>query len=368
MNAKTRRGYTLIELLVVTGISVLLMTVLAFIYSNALKVYNESQGMQEVFEASKIINRDLRDAFANVVPVPGGWINPQTMKFPGNPDATTATLDWRYLDSSGGAYADWTEYLPHKNVVMTNNVVYDTWFSKSQRPQNGSDLNFAWAGLGYFKGGWGSGDSASWKDTPANYSGGWAWWMPAFFGQRDASTTALLQSNDIMAGSWGWPRADYRMDVDLDNLPAHGNMACWFYSEYKNYRSPGTLALDNANIVLISIKFSRKLNASNKEETQLSFLRHQIVGLDIESSGKLREDQSTFNMIRQIKITPYCLDAGGAMKKMDDNALGASITGAPAGAGDGVPRAFDIEYTLRNRVNMQPYHFAMRVFCATNPQ
>src|SRR5687768_25704 len=80
--AALSRACTLVELLVVTAISVMLMTVLAFIYANSLKLYQESQGMQEIYETAKILNRDLRDALNNVVPVPGAWIKPVTIKFP----------------------------------------------------------------------------------------------------------------------------------------------------------------------------------------------------------------------------------------------------------------------------------------------
>jgi len=358
------RGYTLIEILVVTAISVLLMTVLAFIYSNALRVYNESQGVQDVYETAKILNRDLRGAFANVVAVPGEWIQPKTKKFPGIADATATQLDWRYLNSG----SLWWEGLPtQKQNMMQNNIAYDRYFSGPHRPQNLSDGG-GWSGLGYFRGDWSSGNADTWKNTAADYSGAWAWWMPGFFGQRDGKTAAVLQSNDIMAGSWGWPRPDYRMDVDVDDLAGKNTLSCWFYTESKRFQSPSTLTLDNANIYLISIKFSRKV-VNNREETQLSFLRHPIVGNDTGTAGLVREDQSAGNMLRSIKITPYTLDAGGMLKKMDDADLGADLTGTPLiGQGKAIPRCFDIEYVLRNRANMQPYRFALRVYCTSNPQ
>jgi len=366
MTAKARRsrhGYTLIEILVVTAISVLLMTVLAFIYANAMRVYNESQGIQDVYETAKIINRDLRDAFANVVAIPGEWVNPVAKKFPGLPDATTAVIDWRYINSG----SLWWEGTPLKQTLMQNNIAYDRYFSGPHRPQNLSDGGW-WSGLGYFRGGWSSGDAGTWKDTAADCSGAWAWWMPGFFGQRDGTTKMLLEENNIIAGSWGWPRPDYRMDIDLDDLANKNNMACWFYTENKRFHSPSTLTLDNSNIYLISIKFSRKVVA-NKEETQLSFLRHPIVGNDTGTAGLVREDQAGGNMLRAIKITPYTMDAGGMLRKMDDSDIGADLSGTPiAGQGKAVPRCFDIEYTLRNRANMQPYKFALRVYCSSNPQ
>src|SRR5688500_2422002 len=84
IGSRRPRGYTLLELLVVCAISVLLMTVIIFIYANSLKVYRESHGMMEVLETAKILNRDLRDYLGNVVAIPGKWVTPVTQNFAGN--------------------------------------------------------------------------------------------------------------------------------------------------------------------------------------------------------------------------------------------------------------------------------------------
>lgn len=198
--------------------------------------------------------------------------------------------------------------------------------------------------------------------------------MPGFFGKRDGTLAAadgsgrkILEVNDVVAGSWGWPRADYRMDVNLDVPGKPQYAACWFYAEQRNFNSPCTLTLDNASIVLVSIKFSARNAGKPSEETQLSILRHQIAGFDTAIKGLVRHDQATGNMLRSIKIRPYFVAADGTLSPMDDSALGSNIQGAPAAGGEEIPRCFDIDYTLRNPVSLQLYDFSLRVYCNSNP-
>jgi len=359
------------------------MTILAYIYANAMKVYQEAQGLQEVYDSARLLNRDFRDAFSSVVPVPGCWINPTLKNFPGAVDATNATIDSNYVDAgafSAGTTAVWWDTKCVRPTVMVNNTAYDYLFSMSQRPPstaNYSDTRSPYYEmLGYPRSYWKDSNgaespsnmaSARWwaTNTPATYAGGWGWWMPAFFGKRDGATAAIMESKDIMAGSWGWPRADYRMDADIDRAGAQ-NVACWFYSEYKAYNSQCTLALDNSNIVLTSIKFSRR-ELFGKIETQVSFLRHQIVGFDNPTLEQVREDQAAGGLLTALKIVPLTL-SGGQLVPMTDSDLGCAIGAASVAGGTKIPRAFDVSYTLRSRVTHQPYRFAQRFYCQINPQ
>ncbi|MFH0939291.1 MAG: type II secretion system protein [Planctomycetota bacterium] len=379
--AASRSGFTLIELLVVTSISLLLMTVLTFIYANVLKVYRESQGLQEMYETARIFNRDLRDILGHVVPVRSAWIAPVCSKFPGVTDAvvptgatgvTPNTIDSYYLDS---VYALISENTTTKKGAMCRELSYycDSLFSMPQFPVSRESQGVQ----GYIRGNVTiRDDNTEWYDMANDYPGVKGWWLPAFYGIRDRtvkpqwnrSYTVLEFANNI-AGAWGWPRPDYRLDADADNLQAHGTIACWFYTENPKFHSACTLALDNANIVLTSLKFSqrtRRLQDGNNsfvdipEETQLSVLRHQIVGFDTARKSAVREDFSLGNMLRSIKITPYYLQ-GGVLTEMSPV--------LQTGAGNQeVPRCFDVVYTLRNRVNLQSYTFALRVYCQVNQQ
>ena len=406
-------GYTLIEILVVSAISLPLMTVIAFIYTSSLRVYQESQGVALVYETAKLINRDMRNTLGYCIPVPGNWVKPQTIKFPGNPNATKATLDPWYLDTFSGEPAN-------KVTWMTNNQTYDILFSGPQfrstmKQPDGSNRS------GLYKG-WPASDGSfdnmsTWGYAYYNFkigatSGNYglrSYWMPAFFGRRDSGgtgttsagkTTTVLESNDIRAGSWGWPRADYRMDVDIDrpnkinakpltnSTPNQPTIACWFYAENRVFNSPYTLALDNSNIVLVSFKFSQvkavagsvgktgKVTPATPETTQLSMLRHTIGGFDLANAGLLRSDETTGNMLRAIKITPYYINPGSnTLTEMTDaqlnstQASGATVDASnTAGNGFMVPRCFDIEYSLRNPYGQSRYDFALRVYCTTKPQ
>jgi hypothetical protein len=382
-----RRGYSLVELLVVCAISVLLMTVLLFIYSNALKVYRDSHGMMEVLETARILNRDLRDYLGNVTPVPGNWVNPATpggslpvsQNFAGSsatPDS--AIIDENYTDSTAPSNSS-LQYVDSlsKKEVMARTPTGNEFFKYSQYSWRGGvdRVHFAQTyGRGAFElvpsncypaEYWGAAnvDSPSQGYTTLRYPGLRGWWMPGFFGERDGGNAAALAAKDILAGSFGWPRPDYRMDINLDDPAGGRNCACWFYAENRKYHSPLTLALDNANLVLVSLKFSAK-SVAGREQTQLSILRHQVAGFDIAERTPLIEELALGNMLRAIKITPYYLDAGGQFLAMDDAALGCSLNGSFVnGGGKARPRCFDVEYTLRNSANQVPNKFAIRIYC-----
>jgi len=441
---KQPRGYTLLEILVVSAISMILMTVIAYIYSNALRVYEDTQGLSTVYETAKIINRDMRNSLGYCVPVPGNWMVPQVINMPGNPAAVPISpaaattvpnsisvptgIDPWYLDAMTAPSSEKT-----KAVWMTNFQDYDLLFSGSQfRMKTTGDS-------GLYKGYPPLDDMYFWlyshynnpsfpgsASNPQSKNGNYglrSFWMPAFFGRRDfgstvntstGATTNVLGANDILAGSWGWPRPDYRMDIDLDrtasgtingnitqggevlhysspllnSIPGNPTIACWFYAENRVFNSPFTLALDNSNIVLVSIKFSQKppqpatykvngtlLSPQLPEQTQLSILRHSIVGFDLADSGLLRADETVGNMLRAIKIKPYYRNSANQLAEMSDNELNSHIVdGSPVDptranpAGNAIPRCFDIEYSLRNPYNFHRYDFALRVYCAINPQ
>ena len=401
-------GYTLIEILIVSAISLLLMTVIAFIYTGSLRVYQEAQGQALVYETAKQINRDLRNTLGFCLPVPGNWINPKTLKFPGNANATKANLDPWYLETISAGDVS-------KSGWMTNDQTYDVMFSGSQfrgtmTQPDGSKKS------GLFKG-WPSFDNMrQWGYAYYHFKGGSAngnyglrsYWMPAFFGRRDfkgvgkstsAKLTTVMEANDVRAGSWGWPRPDYRMDVDIDradqinakpllnSVAKSPTIACWFYAESRVFNSPYTLALDNPNIVLVSFKFSHTQAVAGKvsgsvttpaqpETTQLSMLRHSIGGFDLANAGMLRADESTGNMLRAIKITPYYINpVSNELEEMTDKQLNSKqASGAAVDAsnkspdGDAVPRCFDVQYSLRNPYGNVRYDFALRVYSQINPQ
>ncbi len=254
------RGFTIIELLVVTAISILLMTVGVTVYLTCLKIYREGQGVTNVFETAKMVNRDLHDLLGNVVPVPGNWIRtPLRVRcFPGGVDIPPNTATEEGIDYW---YSAW--YGDGKWQYMSNTA---TPIGYSSDPLS-KDFRFSGAQDGASLGGYGNyftdghrrgGYPDNWYNTNNQNAndqnlGGRAWWMPAFFGQRDGSDATILKTYDFRVGSWGWPRADYRLDANSDNLGSHHNVACWFYAEDRHFNSAKTLALDNANIVLASV-------------------------------------------------------------------------------------------------------------------
>ena len=342
----------------VVAISVLLMTVSVTVYLNCLKIYREGQGVANVFETSKLVNRDLRDLLAHVVPLPGSWLPAQlqTRKFPGRAgDAGESEVSFNYVE--------W--YNPSRFKRMSNTFQSFNWGSETTDNTFSGPQDAPSGARGEGR----SIDPAAWATRGANQIIK-SWWMPGFFGKRDGANPALLAANDFQAGSWGWPRADYRLDADADHLASHANIACWFYTEDRFFNSPTTLALDNANIVLASLKFSMRV-VDGEEETQLSILKHHICGNDhptMNGVGLIRSDVSFGNMLRAIEIKPFYLNAG-ALTTMDDAALGSSLsTGAAVAGGNEVPRCFDVRYTLRNLTNNQRYKFVLRVYCDINLQ
>lgn len=204
--------------------------------------------------------------------------------------------------------------------------------------------------------------------------------MPAFFGRRHdggALKDEIIEADNIMAGSWGWPRPDYRLDADIDKLEAGtkpplsegGNLCCWFYSESRYFSSPYTLALDNANIHLTSLKVSVK-SAGIEPYSKISILKHQIVGFDTASQGMVKGDLSFGRMLRRIKIEPYYLDSTKNLALMGDAQLGCDLKGVSTASGTGLenPRCFDVTFTLQNPGNLQKHKFGFRVFHQNNPQ
>lgn len=408
------RGYTLIEIMVVAAISLLLLSIVAVIYNGALKIYEESQGLSLVYETSRLINSDIRNTFGYVVPVPGNWIDPKTYNFPGQPGMPADIDSWYLNAGSTGNLPPKTGpngWMENENpLIGANKLLLDQMFSYAQYDQcSGSLMNST--GMGRVAAGNMPYNMSDWSNIK-QYGSLRGWWMPAFFGKRTPIVVNppnyIMQSKDVNAGSWGWPRADYRMNIDIDNgsgnyvykqqpgdtfpAPATPVICCWFYAENRTFNSPRTMALDNSNIVLVSMKFSYNQAVPNPlpplhptpETTQLSFLRHAIVGFDLPSQGLLRSDETTGSMLRAIRITPYYFDsAANGLIPMGDRELnstlmnGASVTGSivqqpPSSLplsdpGFKVPRAFDVEYVLRNPYTFTRYTFALRVYCQIDP-
>ncbi|GMV83033.1 MAG: hypothetical protein AMXMBFR7_42170 [Planctomycetota bacterium] len=391
-------GFTLVEVMVVTGISVLLMTVGALIYSACLRVYQNSQGTTDVFETAKFINNDMRTYLGQTIPLKGTWIKPICKGITGCSgvyDATNSNIDQNYLASGN---TDLQRDLANGNVTSkalayTRDEKYDPWFSGAQYAKRVS-LSVAgdfWKdSLGYVMST--STNYQNWHSESVTYPGFRGWWLPAFYGLRNAvggesgvSATDLASFNDVRVGAWGWPRPDYRLDADADKITGGtaaltdgGNVACWFYAEERAFNSPYTLTLDNANIVLVSLKFSIADDGA-RQSTQLSVLRHQIVGFDTPTYGLVRADHSYGNLLRRIKIDPLFFNpANGAIERASaqadqgDTLLGWNLSngGPTLGVTDGdrVPCAFDVEFVLRNPRNMQGYRFATRIFQFGNPQ
>jgi hypothetical protein len=205
------------------------------------------------------------------------------------------------------------------------------------------------------------------------------WWLPAFFGKRDASNLTVRGSAEVLSGAWGWPRADYRLSADADEIGLGsatlldgGNLACWFYTEDRSFSSNFSMSLDNSNLVIASLKFAFQKTAQ-KESTSLSFLKHHINGYDhprLGGKGLVRNTLSYGDLLRQFSLTPYYLDDTGALKEMKDLEHGVTLgsPGAAAAGGEEVPRAFDVRYRLRNPSNYAQFEFGLRIYCRINPK
>jgi len=375
-NCRPRKGFTLVELMVAIFVSLILMSIGGAVYSYCLRLYRESQAEMALFENAKLINRDLRDFFKRVVPVPGNWVIPKLRGVTGGVNGNGANFD-PTMDQYYQYGYDW----PPKYAAMMNNTnYYDAWFSGPQYYQTYAS---AWYNIGYRRNGPDYSDlyAGTPEDWAADTWGGYypgnkGWWMPGFFGGRDASKTSgtgdpMVSADDVTAGAWGWPKADYRLDADADDLKTHGNLACWFYAEHRAFNNPLTMTLDNANLLLCSMKFSVKNSGTLQEQTGLSLLKHMIVGFDITTQSNVKEDASNGNLLRAIRITPYCLDVAGTLKKMGDNELGTDPDFQPVvspKAGLDVPRAFDVQIWLRHPTTYKRYQFGQRIFCGINPQ
>ncbi len=345
-------GFTLVELLVVTAASLLLVGVGTFTYSGSLRIYKDSQGATAVYETAKLINRDLRDFLGNLVPLRGDHIAPKTYLFPGQPTCDGSNICFAYI--SWGER--WKRYF---NVPYVWPFYYpDREFSGPQDGGGGARRKLAtpqeWGAL------------FGWDD----YHPAADWWLPGFFGQRNGADPNILKENTALVGSWGWPRPDYRIDADADDMAAHNNVACWFYAEDRYFNSVYSLALDTPNIVLASMKFSVS-TVNNRQETQLSFLKHHVGGFDhsfMGANGKIRSDAGYGNMLRAIRIVPYYKDAAGALHEMDDTALGCNRAGNTVAGGSEVPYCFDVRFMLRNPANLQRHAFALRLYNHNIPQ
>ena len=368
------RGFTLIELLVVSFISLILMTVGATVYMKCLQVYADGQGLTQVHETAKLIERELRDYFGNVAPVKGSWINSTCVWFPGG----------NYTNYRNYSYYTFGSYGHGNNMHHTPDPGMWTWWwtpvePTFSGPQYGWSQYDTWNHVGY---------SRSTPDAPANWGGmdmhlgtnygattyNASWWAPAFFGYRDPNYTTgagpkALEVKHYEVGSWGWPRPDYRLDADADDITIHNLISCWFYTEDRNFGSPLTLALDNANLMLVSLKFSMG-QKDGQEFTQLSLLKHHISGWDQpgQQGANVRADMNYGDMLRAIKVTPLTLDAAGNLVAMTNADLGVDLKGTPIAGGDKTPRCFDIKVTLRHPRNLQRYDFAFRYYNHNTPQ
>lgn len=368
--AAARRGFTLVEIMVVCVVSILLMTTVAVIYVSSLRLYRESQGMIDVYATAQLINRDLRQVFGNIVAMPGGLITPVTKSFGGNlpPEGR---IDPYYLSSASNPneYEGLT-----KDQLMAPGLKTDRLFSKSQYPPpTGSPYDT----LGYSP--TNPNDPSSAATGADAFPGLKGWWMPAFYGKFDGNNKEMMEVDDNRAGSWGWPRPDYRMDVNLDGTTAASGTsassqrcACWFYAENRNFASPLTLALDNSNIVLVSLKFTAR-KFRGKDVTQLSVLRHQINGFDTRDAS-IRSDMALGEMLRAFKVVPRFMRPDGNLTADNDDIsayLGASLSGMPIDSPlskISIPRCFDISYTLANPANQVRTSFSLRVYNQASSQ
>ena len=366
-----RGGFTLIEVMVVTAISLLLVGVSTFIYTNCMRLYKDSQGIMTVYETARLINRDLLEHLSNVVPIPGAWITPRTVQMPGQANATTSHLHpWNIYYYTRGV---WYQNVPSLwdgtqiNVPFQgpsdSRAYYRDWIHRGQVRVGASGGNRAELN-------WGLMGNYNWVYAWGYNGGQKGWYLPGFYGKRNGADPNILKDNEVVVGSWGFPRADYRLDANADDLTNHSNIGCWFYSEDRYFNCPYTLALDNPNLLLTSLKFTKR-TVNNREETQLTIMKHHVVGFDhsyLGGSGKLVADISYGNMLRAISITPCYMDAGGDIKVMGDSELGCTLAGATVAGGNEVPRCFDVRYTLRNPATLQAFSFVLRAFCRTNPQ
>jgi len=366
-------GFTLVELLVVTAISLMIMSVGGLVYMNCMKVYEEGQGLTQVHETAKLIERDLRDYFTGIVPVKGSWIKSSCVRFPGGD--ITNVRNFSYYTYGTYGHGQNLHNTKDPSPVPYGFAAGNPYFSGAQYGWNNYD---SWNHVGSHRG---SGGTYTASDHPCNWGGlGMAlwitfdrpdnssWWPPAFYGKSDGTNATQLANNDNQSGSWGWPRPDYRMEADANDIKTKSDIACWFYTEDRDFNSPLTLTLDNPNLVLASLKFT-VTQADNREVTMLSMIKHHIGGWD--HPGKkgtpVRNDMTYGNMLRAIRIVPYCLKSG-VLTPMSDADLGCDRRGTPVAGGNEVPRCFDAFITLKNPWGYTLHEFAYRFYTHTNPQ
>lgn len=360
---RPERGFTLVELLVVTAISVLILTVGSMVYMNCMKVYEEGQGMTQVYETAKLMERDLRDSLSGAVGMKGSWVTSCCLNFPGGNISNVRSFSYYTFGTYGAG------------TMMTTASNNDAYFSGPQMGWNNYDN---WNHVG---GNRGSGNYYTLPDSPENWGtlgmALWitfdrtensSWWPPAFYGQSDGTNSNILAKYTNEVGSWGWPRPDYRLDADADDPKTHSDVACWFYSEDRDFNSPLGLTLDNPNVVLVSLKFS-KTNVGGREQTGLSILKHHIGGWDQpgRKGAGTRGDMTYGEILRSVKITPYFL-SNGNLVAMTDTDLGVNNKGAMVPGGNELPRCFDVRTTLRNPWSHAYYTFAYRFYTHNNPQ
>ena len=371
---RDRSGFTLIELLVVSGVSLILMTVGALVYIKCLNMYQEGQGLTEVYQTARLISRDLKTTLGYVVPFKGEWVTPQCYKFGGGdvPVAESTRpllLSPFYFPKEGhGNHLNNTKDDPAAGPQFSGAQLLMT--RPDQNPPHIGMSRNTWS-VDFVASSWKrmSGDLVNGYHAPYYQNG--CWWPPGFFGKRDGGVAVNLENFDNQVGSWGWPRPDYRMDADADDIKNKKVISNWFYCEDREFNSPHSYALDNPNIVLASIKFSAWAK-DGFDYTQLSLLKHHISGWD--HSGKvgslLRSDMTYGNMLRAIKIVAYHLD-NGDLVKMDDAALGVEEKDGKTivdAAATKMPRCFDAVYRLRNPKSQRDYVFVRRFFCLSSPQ
>jgi prepilin-type N-terminal cleavage/methylation domain-containing protein len=456
-------GFTLIEILVVTAVSLLLMMAGTFVYVNCMKLYRESRETTEVLGVARIIDEDMRDLLGSVVPIRGCWINPQTLWMGGGSLGTSQVSSSGNLPSYtlSNKYVSWTQSMGANHTMTFPQIIGDNnspvynfcvnngWLNGPLKAINVNDLYFSGQQSSEnTDGGYGSNkpknNGAFTKD---NFPPNWCWndysgdyefgattkdfFMPGFYGWRDFSAacdqlppspdpyTQVINRWDVMVGSWGWPRPDYRMSADADMIDAGnanygpsaflgdtksggGLLSCWFYTEdrYSNMICTGTL--DNDCILLASLKFSM-LKVSGIEQTQLSILTHHAFGIDhpyMGGMGRCRDDimpgtarlaytgktdpatgypvYQNFvfpgnNMLRAFTIVPYTGDPTG-LAVMSDADLGIHVDGTPVDlsltstAGTVFPRCFDVAYRLRGPISGKTWNFALRVYCRGNQE
>jgi type II secretory pathway pseudopilin PulG len=371
ISRRAARAFTLVEMLTATTIMLVITMIGGFVYTQSIKIYRENQGLMQVFQMAKVLDQQLQEWFSVAIPVPPNWIQPKLYNFEGVADVTryngqtappATAMDWAYHYGSSQDNNDFKLKYLYQRQEDTSGSEPRYWDDRFSGPHHGLS------------------ESPHYDGEKQNSSAPTTYFLPGFFGLPKGVAKdydgAYLRKYNIEVSTWGYPRPDYRLKAHADQPQYESgwnDLTCWFYGEGHDFAAPLTSALDNPNIELCSLKFSRYLmddtaaaegrtGTKGWEETRLSFVRHQIQGYDKVTKDAIRDEATSGGMLRALEIYPLVLNGSALTPERSDIPQGPTSTGPTW-----IPRALDALYILRNPVTNQEYQFALRVHVRANP-